>query len=340
MDASLHLPYVYRSFRMFVNYVNWALDFHTYKNGFIFVAYFTDSCVTHMAECLELVEESNVRADSLNKLFEKPVSWQGLESNREEQLLEIEVLQSMFPKELEVVSSSDSDVDSRNSLQLAVLINPPEKSILIELWVSAEDAENCSIVNAVATNRPEDERPVFNRSDSGNRLHTSLLINHITPVILTVVFPETYPSQDCPLFKLSCLWLSPLQLSLIAQQLDKLHKENRGDQIIYIWANWLQNELFDVLGLQNLIICENLEFPLDEAVAYEDSDPFSRFAEIVSYDFAMMEKEFVMEVQTCMICYNEETGANFVRLVPCLHHYCLDCLTEYCGMHVHDGTIG
>merc|ERR1712226_102810 len=291
-----------------------------------------------MAECMD--DEAESKAKRLSLLFDSEVSWCGNESNCEEQLIEMEVIESMFPLEMELFSSSKDNLNCRNSFQLAVHVELPHQSVLLELWASATDEENCSIVNTASTNRPEDERPVFNRSVSGNRLTTSLLVCHLTPVMLTVVFPETYPSSSSPIFKISCLWLSPNQLRAIAVQLENMHKELKGEQIIYTWVNRLQTELFEALALDNIMITENYDFSSDERVSTEETDPFSRFAEVVSYDFAMLEKEFVTEQQTCMICYNEEVGANFARLVPCLHHYCIDCITEYCVMHVEEGTIG
>ena len=291
-----------------------------------------------MAECLDLLKDDGLAGFESN-LFDNAVDWSGHENNKDEQQLEIQILESMFPKELEVISSSEEH-GCRNTLQLAVHVNIISKPILIELWASGNDGVDCSVVDAVAKNRPETERPVFNRTISGNRLYTSMFVNNLTPVILTLVLPETYPVEACPVFTLSCQWLSSTQLSAVATKLESLYTENQGEQILYIWANWIQNDLLNSLSLQSVLIIDELETVLDPRISIDDTDSFARFAEVVTYDFSLTEKQFLTELQTCLVCYKEDSGSNFIRLIPCLHHYCFDCITEFCTMHVQDGTIG
>lgn len=40
-----------------------------------------------------------------------------------------------------------------------------------------------------------------------------------------------------------------------------------------------------------------------------------------------------------MICFDEKMGREFYRLNECKHHFCSDCLTSMCQMHVKEGTI-
>ena len=291
-----------------------------------------------MAECLDLLKDDGLAGFESN-LFDNAVDWSGHENNKDEQQLEIQILESMFPKELEVISSSEEH-GCRNTLQLAVHVNIISKPILIELWASGNDGVDCSVVDAVAKNRTETERPVFNRTISGNRLYTSMFVNNLTPVILTLVLPETYPVEACPVFSLSCQWLSSTQLSAVATKLESLYTENQGEQILYIWANWIQNDLLNSLSLQSVLIIDELETVLDPRISIDDTDSFARFAEVVTYDFSLTEKQFLTELQTCLVCYKEDSGSKFIRLIPCLHHYCFDCITEFCTMHVQDGTIG
>ena len=297
-----------------------------------------------MAECSELLEtkfENLVcNGNTSPSIFDQEISWNGFDQNLDDQKTEMEVLESIYLNEFELLSSASED--SRNAFQLAVHVDLPKKPMLVECWAFAASEPDQRVIHTATSRIPEEERPEFSRSESGNRMLTSFEVNHVTPVVLSVVFPESYPSENAPVFSLSCFWLTKMQMSSIANQLEQLHCENDGNSTVYIWADWLRNETFSFLGISSVIISD-LSANLDDAdnrVILEETDTFSRFAEVLIYNFAVLEREFSKETQTCHICFEDDTGSNFFQLKPCLHHFCVRCITEYCAGHVHEGTVG
>ena len=57
------------------------------------------------------------------------------------------------------------------------------------------------------------------------------------------------------------------------------------------------------------------------------------------YDCQKEWEEFVKGKHECNICFDEKSGSEFFRISECLHHFCRECMTEYCSMHVSDGTV-
>lgn len=50
-------------------------------------------------------------------------------------------------------------------------------------------------------------------------------------------------------------------------------------------------------------------------------------------------EEFLKSEHTCGVCFMEYPGSQFHRLEECRHHFCHECMMEYCSMHVKEGTV-
>ena len=57
------------------------------------------------------------------------------------------------------------------------------------------------------------------------------------------------------------------------------------------------------------------------------------------YDLERERLAFNCEMHECHICMCSKLGGEFARLVECGHHFCVDCLSSYCHMHVREGTV-
>lgn len=57
------------------------------------------------------------------------------------------------------------------------------------------------------------------------------------------------------------------------------------------------------------------------------------------HDFEVERKFFLQSMHTCDICFDEKLGQEFFRLNECSHHFCRECLTAYCQMHVKEGSV-
>ncbi|XP_014255114.1 E3 ubiquitin-protein ligase RNF14-like [Cimex lectularius] len=76
-------------------------------------------------------------------------------------------------------------------------------------------------------------------------------LSHLPPITLTFKYPANYPSEEKPEYQISCLWLSITKLNKVCEKLDKLWEENRGTVILYIWTQFLKEDLLEYLGMSN-----------------------------------------------------------------------------------------
>ena len=69
-------------------------------------------------------------------------------------------------------------------------------------------------------------------------------MNYFPPLCLHCTLPKSYPTRDSPFFAVSCIWMSPKQLTLVCHQLDRLWQEQcegggAGMPILFTWMSWL-----------------------------------------------------------------------------------------------------
>ncbi|XP_040214175.1 E3 ubiquitin-protein ligase RNF14-like isoform X2 [Rana temporaria] len=76
-------------------------------------------------------------------------------------------------------------------------------------------------------------------------------VSFLPPIVLDFEFPPGYPSTTCPIFTLSCKWLSPEQLTLMCQRLDDLWEANRGSVILFAWMQFLKEETLEYLNIKS-----------------------------------------------------------------------------------------
>lgn len=135
----------------------------------------------------------------------------------EQQKDEIIALESIYTKE----EFSANEVDGQNHCTLKIFINLPENYCLIY-----KDTRN-----------PEQ---TFDR----------VSIAHLPPLTLLIRLPLDYPAEKPPEFTLFCPWLKRSLMAKLCRQLDKLWEDNKGQEIIFTWVEFLQNEILDFLKIQ------------------------------------------------------------------------------------------
>ncbi|CAH1267487.1 RNF14 [Branchiostoma lanceolatum] len=82
---------------------------------------------------------------------------------------------------------------------------------------------------------------------------TVFLVKYLPPIILHFQYPADYPSCSAPQFTLSCKWLTLQQLTLLCKHLDELWTENSGMEILFTWAQYLQEEALITLGISDVL---------------------------------------------------------------------------------------
>lgn len=78
----------------------------------------------------------------------------------------------------------------------------------------------------------------------------TIKISHLPPLTLRIVLPESYPSKLPPKFTLYSSWLHLSLLTKLCKKLDKLWIENKGQEILFTWVAFLQDETLEFLHIQ------------------------------------------------------------------------------------------
>ncbi|KZC14008.1 PREDICTED: E3 ubiquitin-protein ligase RNF14-like [Dufourea novaeangliae] len=75
-------------------------------------------------------------------------------------------------------------------------------------------------------------------------------ISHLPPLTLHIILPEDYPSVSAPKFTLYSSWLRLSLLAQLCKKLDQLWEENKGQEILFTWVGFLQDETLEFLSIQ------------------------------------------------------------------------------------------
>ncbi|XP_069126310.1 E3 ubiquitin-protein ligase RNF14-like [Argopecten irradians] len=270
--------------------------------------------------------------------------------NLEEQKDEVLALQSIFESEenrLTVFSSAPEEISENESkensrlfqLQLQVPVKQEIHKVTLDICMPLQDSTQITEQGSEVQN----PGPVnYKRSDSGHNLLASIVISHLTPLNLTVIFPPEYPACGPPQFTLSAIWLSWQQLGALCEMLDKLWEESRGMPILYTWIDWLENNSLSFLGLLDHIILR--ETSPEDNVADERGVPDCLSIEeavtsMMRYSAEEEAFQFQRSEHECCVCFMEFPGTDLYRMKQCGHHMCRQCVQELCQIHVRDGTV-
>ncbi|KAI8508708.1 E3 ubiquitin-protein ligase rnf14 [Branchiostoma belcheri] len=120
------------------------------------------------------------------------------------------------------------------------------------VFMAAEDGTGgqfCSIIDLPENFQVKAPAPP---GESGNKA-TVIPVKYLPPIILHFQYPADYPSCSAPQFTLSCKWLTLQQLTLLCKHLDELWTENSGMEILFTWAQYLQEEALSTLGISDVL---------------------------------------------------------------------------------------
>ncbi|XP_048761210.2 E3 ubiquitin-protein ligase RNF14-like isoform X2 [Ostrea edulis] len=252
--------------------------------------------------------------------------------------LQVMALESIYePAEgevaLSVLSRPDVDVDSEPKdglfcIQVDIPVKTSGKAVTVDIYMPSNELEK------------NVDFSVFRRSDSGMRIVGSVTVKYLYPISLTIVLPHEYPSSALPKFTMSCPWLTSLHMTSLCQMMDRLWEESMYMPVLFTWITWLQENLMDHLGLRDRILLQTDDVEdSDNRVLSECMQIEEAVTSILRYDHHRDEDEFTQREQECNICFTQQTGRTFIRIQPCKHHFCRDCVDEYCRTHIKDGNV-
>jgi hypothetical protein len=141
------------------------------------------------------------------------------------------------------------------SFKFKVQIETRVPDVCVEIWVPVEvvvvEKETASDGDGsvIAKSNPTPKAYLLERSVSGRQEHVQIKCEFLPPLIVSVVLPVQYPSNDKPVFTLSCFWLNKSQLSALCLELDRIWLENREMLVLFTWVQWLQEQTLSFLNI-------------------------------------------------------------------------------------------
>ncbi|OXU19916.1 hypothetical protein TSAR_003713 [Trichomalopsis sarcophagae] len=178
-------------------------------------------------------------------------------------------------------------------------------------------------------------------------------IKYLPPVRLYVQLPKDYPSASPPKYNIAINWLTPWQVSLTCQKLDKLWQRNESNEILFIWLEFLKSDLLNFLHIEDILEVSYLmelyenpddEFLLevlnwtDERVVYGGLflNPIERLKE---YNESRDRFEFESQFHLCDICFCTSAGQMCIRVDGCNHAFCKACILQYLTMKINERYV-
>lgn len=177
------------------------------------------------------------------------------------------------------------------------------------------------------------------------------IVDHLPSIKMYIHLPNTYPSKMPPKFCLSIIWLTPWEISFVCQKLDEIWEENQGNEIIFLWLSFLQNDIFNFLNIQ-----KSLDISFLHLIHTSQDDVLLRLAQLsdsraqngvlldverldikrllISYNKRQSKVQFQKKFHICYICFEQHVGVNCIELENCGHIYCKDCMKKHINVKI------
>ncbi|KAF0892231.1 hypothetical protein E2562_014821 [Oryza meyeriana var. granulata] len=179
-------------------------------------------------------------------------------------------------------------------------------------------------------------------ADASDDLVYKFRVEHLPPILLTCLLPSSYPSHQPPLFTISAEWMNKMMISSLCQMLDTIWEEQKGMEVTYQWAQWLQSSSLSHLGFaKEIVLSSDLACDHDRGdkrSLSHNAPPDVIIPRMMRCNDDKCHEAFLHAIHDCMICFSEFPGTDFIKL-PCHHFFCSKCMQTYCKMHVKEGTV-
>ena len=177
-------------------------------------------------------------------------------------------------------------------------------------------------------------------------------VYYLPEITLHFVLPSTYPASQPPTFSLVCKWLKHSQLTQLCTKLDEIWDENKGEVILFLWTNFLQNDLLDYLDisspldLSNTVPCKTSTSADSESAHSADpraiQDILSQdvlLPAILDFNTKQSKLKFSTDLFTCNVCFSEKFGKQCFPFMQCQHVFCKDCVKSFFELQIKEGNV-
>ncbi|KAG9291991.1 hypothetical protein G9A89_017890 [Geosiphon pyriformis] len=215
---------------------------------------------------------------------------------------EIIALEAIYPQDFTYTDKPEASPRYEGSLK--ILVNLPEK---ITIYFVEPDEPNLT--------------------DVTQRSLVPLRVQYLPPVTINFSMPNGYPEQEALDFSIECCWMEREWLVRLQEKLKEIW-ENVHDAVLFHFADFIQFIALDSLGIT---------FPLYLDDGFLDNLTIKET--IFLFNQETLAKVFAQDHFDCGICLEQKQGKNCIKLQPCEHVFCMECLCGYFGMLIREGLV-
>ena len=187
-------------------------------------------------------------------------------------------------------------------MQIYIRYDLPDGAQVCAKFSSANGNGECP--DDCAEQHEEDEPDDFSYSHN---------FEHLPPLILTCVLPQSYPSKDPPYFTVTANWMDGPNVSKLCEMLDTIWAELPGQEVVYQWVEWIRGSSLPHLGFDSKITLgpdisthEGDQRAISRSLSLEFVIP-----SMLSYSSSKCYQVFLEDLHTCTICLNQSKGKPF-----------------------------
>ena len=123
-----------------------------------------------------------------------------------------------------------------------------------------------------------------------------------------------------------------LQMSKLCKELDEIWLSNEFSEIIFMWSQFLKEEALPLLNISKTIELDNdssTSSDIDQRAICDLPKACNLFLTLIEHDTQQQKLEFESNSYNCQICFEEKLGSNCIKLIPCFHVYCKNCIRTF-----------
>lgn len=262
--------------------------------------------------------------------------------DRDAQQEEMQALEAIYEGKFQYISGSSTETDKQSSSSSSSSSECFRLSIFLDIEEeqghhaspSSSSTVRLFISSSVATNHQHQHH---------HKQQQQWEVRYLPPVNINLQLPADYPSTTPPVLDIDCFYLSSHKhIRVWKEELLKVWEENKGDPIVFCWAEWIKTCGLSCLLQHNTATKKGgrvLFVSQGDDSNNEKEQGVDVIVRLLRYDAAMALHHFQKTNHTCSICFENKLGVHFIQL-DCGHRECCSqCLSSMAHLFVIKGSI-